>query len=108
MERRGSSRTTVRLRAEPISTNTKKTVLIENISETGIHMITAPSKTAAKFKTGMEIYLKFRSSSGETFNLRCKVRWAYAETPPDGLTDSVGLQIIDPPLRYREFVRTIR
>ncbi|GBE01519.1 PilZ domain protein [bacterium BMS3Bbin06] len=108
MERRGSGRTTVSLRAERISGNTKRAVLIENISETGIHMITAPAKTAAKFKTGMEINLKFRLSSGETLNLRCKVRWAYAETPPDGLTDSVGLQIIDPPLRYREFVRTMR
>ncbi|MEE9524752.1 MAG: PilZ domain-containing protein [Thermodesulfovibrionales bacterium] len=107
MEKRRTKRITVSMKAERISGNLKKAVMIENISESGINMITAPAKTAARFKPGIDVRLKFRLSNGEILNLNCKVRWSYTKVPTDGLTSNVGLEIIDPPKEYRKFVKTL-
>jgi len=107
MERRRYKRKVVKLNAERISGNERYTVFIENISENGIYMINAPSGAVKSYLPGTEIDLKFQLSSGETLDIRCRVIWSYKRTPPDELTDSVGMEIIDPPLKYREFVRTL-
>jgi hypothetical protein len=107
MEKRSSKRIKVNLKAERISGNEKYGVFIENISENGIHMITTPSSAHEKYTHGTDIDLKFHFSSGETLNLHCKVRWAHLKIPPDGLTDSIGMEIIDPPLKYIEFVKAL-
>jgi hypothetical protein len=108
MEKRRSKRIKVNLKAERISGDEKYGVFIENISENGIHIITTPSNTHKKYTPETDIDLKLCLSSGETINLHCKVIWAHLKVPPNGLTDSIGLEIIDPPLRYIEFVRTLR
>ncbi|MEW6417789.1 MAG: PilZ domain-containing protein [Nitrospirota bacterium] len=108
MEKRRYKRIKVNLKAERISGDEKYGVFIENISEHGICMITTHLKTHSKYTPGTDIDLRFRLSSGQTLNLCCKVIWAHSKIPPDGLTDSIGLKIIDPPLQYIEFVRTLR
>jgi hypothetical protein len=107
MERRRSKRITVSLKAERISGNMKKAVMIENISERGISMITAPAKTAARFKPGIDVRLKLRLSTGEILDLDCKVRWSYPRLPTEGLTSNVGLEVIDPPQKYKKFVKAL-
>ena len=108
MEKRRFKRIKVKLKAERISGDEKYGVLIEDISENGIHIITTPSNTHKKYTPGTDIDLKFLLTSGETLNLHCKVRWAHSKIPPDGLTDSIGLEIIDPPPKYIEFLRALR
>jgi hypothetical protein len=108
MERRRSKRIKVNLKAERISGDEKYGVFIENISEQGICMITTHLKAHSKYIPGTDIDLRFQLSSGETLNLFCKVIWAHLKIPPDGLTDSIGLEIIDPPPQYIEFVRVLR
>jgi hypothetical protein len=106
MEKRRSKRKIVRLKAERISGDKNHAVFIENLSEEGIYMITAPAKTSMDFIPGTALELKFQLRSGETLNLRCKVIWSH-KNPPDGLTNSVGMEIIDPPLKYKEFIKTL-
>ncbi len=105
MERRRTKRITVDLKAERISCNKNCSVFIENLSENGIHMITAPSKSN-DYVTGTELDLKLKLSKGETINLRCKVKWSYKNSPDD-LTNSVGLEIIEPPSKYKELIKTL-
>jgi hypothetical protein len=107
MERRRSERKTVHLKAERLSGNERHAVFIENISEHGIHIITAPSDSASDFPPNTPLDLRFQLSSGETIELHCIVRWSHQKTPPDGMTSSIGMEIIDPPLRYVEFVRKL-
>ena len=107
MEKRRSRRLQVSLKAERISGNEKHGVFIENISENGIYMLTTPSSAHKKYAPGTDVDLKFRLSSGETLNLRCKVKWSYLKVPPNGLTDCIGLEIIDPPKQYIEFVKAL-
>jgi len=108
MERRRFKRIKFNLKAERISGDEKHGVFIDNISENGIYMTTSPSKEHSKYTAGTEIDLKFSLTSGETIDLRCIVRWSYVKIPPNGLTDSIGLEIIDPPSQYVEFVRSLQ
>ncbi len=107
MENRRSERKTVHLKAERISGDTSYAVFIENISEYGINIITAPAESGTNFIPGASLDLKLQLSSEETINLHCRVRWLYQNTPPDNLTNSIGIEIIDPPLRYKEFVKKL-
>ena len=107
MEKRRSKRIKVHLKAERISGDKNYGVFIENISENGIQMLTTPSSEHIKYTTGTDIDVKFHLSKGKTLNLHCKVRWSYLKIPPNGLTDSIGLEIIDAPLQYIEFVKAL-
>ena len=107
MERRGSRRLKVDLKAERISGRGSKTVFIENISESGILMVVPHSDETEKFSRGADVELHFRLGPGNAIVLSCRVRWAFPGMPPDGMTDSIGLEIIEPPEAYRKFVRTL-
>jgi len=107
MEKRRGGRIKINLRAERISGDNRHGVFIENISESGMNIIIADEKALKEYSPGKDVDLRFRLSSGEALNLRCKVRWFCPEVPPDIRTESIGLEIIDPPPRYIEFVRTL-
>jgi len=103
-ERRRLKRLTVNLKAERLSCTNNCSVFIENLSEKGIHMITAPAKNPNLFVPGSSVELKLKTMNGETIKLQCNVKWAYDNSPED-MTNSVGLEIIDPPDTYLEFVK---
>lgn len=105
MERRRAKRSSVNLKAERISCTKNCSVFIENLSENGISMITAPSKNNA-YVSGSEVDLKLKLSGGETIKLKCNVKWSYDNSSED-LTNSVGLEIIDPPAEYKNFLKTL-
>jgi len=107
MEKRRSRRIKLHLKAERITGDEKCGVLIENISESGIQILTTPLKEHLKYHDGAEIDLMFHLLSGDTLNLHCKVKWSHPKVPPNGMTDSIGLEIIDPPRQYIEYVRTL-
>ncbi|MBI4838725.1 MAG: PilZ domain-containing protein [Nitrospirae bacterium] len=106
MERRQFNRKRVYLSAERISGNADRSIFIENISERGIQIITAPAESIIEFSPGTPIDLKFVLSNGEIIDLYCIVKWSYHNTPPDDATTTIGMEVVDPPSRYREFVKT--
>ncbi|MDH4027672.1 MAG: PilZ domain-containing protein [Nitrospirota bacterium] len=106
MERRNAKRITVNLKAERISCTRNCSVFIENLSETGIYMITVPAKNS-DYLPGNEIDLELELSTGKIISLNCNVKWAY-DNSPDELTSSVGLEIIDPPKTYKEFINNLQ
>jgi hypothetical protein len=106
MERRRHKRKTIRLNAESITGDNNFSVFIENLSENGISMITAPSKIPKDFTPNQTVKLKLKLSSGEILDLMCKVSWSH-RTAPRSLEFSVGLEIIKPPEEYIEFVRSL-
>jgi len=107
MEKSRSQRIKVNLKAERISGDEKHGIFIENISENGIHIITAHEREHREYFPGRDVDLKLFLSSGGVLSLRCKVKWLCPEVLPNDLIDSIGLEIIDPPLRYIEFVKTL-
>jgi hypothetical protein len=106
MDRRRSKRLTVNLKAERLTCSNDCSVFIENLSETGIQMITAPAGNATLFIPGAPVELKLKTAEGNTIKLECNVKWSYDNTEED-LTNSVGLEIIDPPFEYKEFIKNL-
>jgi hypothetical protein len=106
MEKRRYKRKTISLNAESISGDTNFSVFIDNVSESGISMITAPSNIPKDFTPNQTVNLKLKLSSGEILGLRCKVIWSH-RTAPRSLEFSVGLEIIEPPDEYINFIRTL-
>jgi hypothetical protein len=107
MERRRFQRKSVDLKAERISGDATSAVFIENLSERGIRMIIAPSDPAMTFLQGTEIRLKLRLSPEEKLDIKCRVIWSYIRVTPEGSTNSIGMEVLDPPLKYREFVKNL-
>ena len=105
MERRRSKRLKVNLKAERISCTRNCSVFIENLSESGIYMLTTQAKKS-DYVPGKELDLELELSTGEAINLNCYVKWVYDNSPEDK-TNNVGLEIVDPPHKYVEFLKTL-
>lgn len=105
MEKRRSKRVTVNLKAERISCTDNCSVFIENLSESGISMLTTNNKKS-EYVPGSEIDLELELTTGETINLNCNVKWVYNNLPQEK-TKNVGLEIIDPPEKYMNFLKTL-
>ena len=106
MEKRRHKRRRVNLTAERISGNMKHAVFIENLSEDGICIITTPSTTITNLEPETPVTVRLKLSSGEMLNLDCRVVWSH-KTEPHGMTSSIGMEIIDPPQKYKEFVKNL-
>lgn len=104
MDARRHKRLIVNIQAELLSGDKHIRVIIENLSEEGMY-VTADSSFNSMADVPVEI--RFESPAGEKLNLHCLVKWSY-KTPPHGLTNSVGMTIIDPPLTYIETLKTFQ
>ncbi len=107
MEARRHKRLIVTLPAEIIAEDTHIAGSIENLSDDGLYMVTAPSKASLNFKSDLPVELSITFPSGEKINLTCRVKWSY-QTPPHGYTNSLGLEIIEKPPEYKEALQTLR
>ncbi|RJQ56495.1 MAG: PilZ domain-containing protein [Nitrospiraceae bacterium] len=105
MGERRHKRIIVSFPAELICNDKHYAGTIENLSENGAYVITAPQRALATPDT--IIALRFQSPSGEKYDLNCRLKWSY-QTPPHGFTNSLGMEIIDPPLLYKELLDTLR
>jgi hypothetical protein len=106
MEARRSRRIVVSLQAEIIAGDRRYASSIENLSNEGAYVVTAPTKFSQDFITGTPLELRFSFPSGEKLHLNCRVKWSY-QTPPHGYTNSIGLEIINPPLTYQQILNTM-
>ncbi len=105
-ERRFSERKCVSLKAERIFGELRDTVFIENISKSGMRIVTAFSEILT-CNSGTAFELKLQLPSGEMPNLPCEVKWSYINQP-HGLTNSIGVGIKDRHLNYNAFINTIK
>lgn len=101
MEQWRSTRVPVHFEAELSSRDKSYFGVIENFSEEGICMTTEPFQPAINFAPESPLELVFIPSSGEVLSLKCTARW-YHETKPEGLTNSIGMEIVDSPPEYQE------
>ena len=98
--------------AELIYGTKRYEVAIENFSENGM-LITNPEMISAiEVIAGTTIDLEFTlispetlQPSGQRLRLSCKV--IRMDKTPGGITNSIGLEIIDRSLEYEEFLNTL-
>ena len=116
MERRHTNRKKVNLKADIILEDSNHLGFVENVSEGGMHVISAPSRGEMDCTPGKILELKIHLPSNETLTLRCKIAWAY-KTPHESLSSkhsdpshestAMGIEIIDPPQKFKEFVESL-
>jgi hypothetical protein len=106
MDSRRSKRLIIDLPAEVIINDKRYAGTIANLSEEGIYIVTAPSKSSTELTPDTDLELRFQFPSGEKMALQCRIKWAY-QTPPHGYTTSVGLVIIDSPITYKKLLQTL-
>ncbi len=107
MENRRFERLTNNLDAEIILDGISYSGIIMNFSENGLYLITATIYSIIDIASETILELKCHLPSKEILNLNCEVKWFKKKNSPYGVTFSVGMEIIDPPLRYKEFVSTL-
>ncbi|MEW6599815.1 MAG: PilZ domain-containing protein [Nitrospirota bacterium] len=70
--------------------------VIENLSETGVNILTDLLETSIDFQAGESISLKVDIPAGSPLMLKCTIKWAQT-IQPHNLRHRIGLEIIDPP-----------
>jgi hypothetical protein len=110
MEKRKSRRLAVNVEVKLLSGGNHYEGTIENISMDGIfmHMTTAPAQSAKDFVPSTIIQIKFQPAQGNHLDIQCNVRWLHIhEEAPDNLVHKMGVEILDPPSDYKDWVKTI-
>ncbi len=84
------------------------TGFIKNASEEGLAY-----ETYSFASTKKKIDLMLKMPSGETLNLNCEIKWSSLLDSPWPLplnysTFNMGMKIIDPPLKYMEYVKKLQ
>ncbi len=100
MEKRRFRRIFTGFNAEFISGNKSYAGTISDLSENGVgvYVKTTPVENAIDCTPGTTLQLKFQPIPGETLCLDCTVKWLHTKkSPPHGLTNSIGMEIVDPP-----------
>ncbi len=106
LNKRRSKRQMVSLITRFASNNSSYTALIENISEEGIFMRVSPSSNGLTLTPGSKLKLLIKLPSGEFLSSQCNVIWSY-KTPPHGLINSAGMEIMNPSPQYADFLRIL-
>lgn len=96
----------VNYRAELAHENFSYSGFIGNLTEDSIYMITFPSYSPVRLAPGTMLQLKLALPSKESICLQCRVAWSY-KTPRHGLTQSIGLDIIDSFPNYRDLLNDL-
>ncbi len=81
---------------------------IGNFSGTGMYMIVPSANPKINFTPGTIFNLKLKLPSEETLNLHCSLVWAYEiplSNPVGKSAYNMGVEIIDPAQKYKEFHR---
>lgn len=102
--KRRQIRTPVNVEAELVSGFGIYKGFITDLSDDGLYMVTEPTKTSTDFIPGNPVNVKFQTHSGKNLTLSCEVAWLHVhKTPPYGLTNEMGMGIINTPWEYRDF-----
>lgn len=109
MEKRRSKRINNNFEANFISGRKKCAGVIENFSKSGLLVIAASIKSVTTFIPETTVTLKFQCSKRVEINLQCEIRWVHInKIPLYGFRYRMGVEIIDPPARYKEFLEVCK
>lgn len=98
----------VYIETQVIADGKKYSGIIGNLSEYGAFVEIDNVRSATPFMPRKKIELQFNASPRKNINLPCDVVWLYSKrTPPSGLINSIGLEIIKPSAAYKKFFRAL-
>jgi hypothetical protein len=107
-EKRRTERIVDSLDAEIISNNKSYNGLIMNFSESGLYMVTATAGTIVDVTPSTVVELKCSLPSNKKLSLRCEVKWFQTKNSPHGISFSMGMEILNPPREYKDFIKSLQ
>ncbi len=109
MEKRRSKRKPVDLlKVEVITDDVNYSGVIENITEYGMHLITASKKSEAALVPEKILEIQFSPPVKTKANLFCEIRWVHInKTPIHGLTYRMGMEVVKYPTDFNELLTTL-
>lgn len=108
MKERHSKRRIIGLDADIIVKGHNYTGHILNVSEHGIFLFIDYANTVKDFIPGTRFEMKSPLPSGDKLDLQCELKWLYIyKDPTYGLVTNIGTKILNPSLKYKEFIKTL-
>lgn len=107
MEKRRHERIDESLEAEIVSNGSVYSCLVMNFSAEGLYIVTATASSVVEISPSTVLQLNCTLPSGSRLSMDCKIIWFQTKPSPHGVSFSLGLEIIDPPREYRDFVESI-
>ena len=108
MERRRYERSSVQLKAKLTIGNSNYTGFIENLSLYGAYVEIVSLNVQINLNLKTKVEMKFKIPSGEILNIHGEVRWfRFDNTISNELKSYIGMEILEPPSKYREFLKTL-
>ncbi|UCD36290.1 MAG: PilZ domain-containing protein [Nitrospiraceae bacterium] len=107
MEKRRAGRITDNLNAELTTGGKSYSGIIMNFSGSGLCLVTATAGTVVDITPSTIIQLKCQLPSKKSVPMKCEVKWFHTKNSLHGVSFSIGLEIINPPKEYREFVSSL-
>jgi len=105
MERRRHKRIYVHLKAVIMVDDQTYDGYIENISESGIgYLMSTPGRFKDDYLSNKRIELNVQMQPGKTIVLHCVGTWS-KKGLGSGKTVGLGMNIIDPPPEYKDWIR---
>jgi len=96
----------VNMKASLVSDSERHSGIIENLSKDSLYLRAATINPDSNFTPGELFEIHFQSNSGEDLALPGKIMWSY-ETPPHGITKSIGFEILEENPEYKKMFNEI-
>ena len=106
MEQRTAERLSDSLDAKIIVGDSSYSGIIMNFSEKGLHLVTATLFDVVDIAAQTSLDLKCKLPTGEMVDINCAVKWFRPKPSPYGVSFSIGMEINDPPVQYKDFLKT--
>ena len=107
MEKRLFEKAPVNLYAKIIFGGKTYDGYIEDVAREGSeYLMTFCIKVSEEFKPEKKAEICFKIPASETIELTCEIMW-FIVSPHDDRTEVLGIEIINPPLKYREFIESL-
>ena len=107
MEKRRHDRIIESLEAELVSFGTTYSCVVMNFSAEGLYIVTATANSIVEIAPSTVLQLKCKLPSGENLSMDCRVIWFQTKPSSHGVAFSLGLEIVDPPQEYKDFVSSL-
>lgn len=107
MEKRRHERIIESLDAEIVSNGTVYSCIVMNFSAEGLYIVTATANSIVEISPSTVLQLNCTLPSGSRLSMECKIIWFQTKPSSHGVAFSLGLEIMNPPEEYKDFVASI-
>ena len=102
IENRSDKRITAGYKTEILYAGSSYSGIIENISASGVNVLTDTLSSQIIFQPDDPVELKFEPPSGEAVIIKCTIMWSSA-IPPHNIRHRIGMEITELPWEKTAF-----